>query len=173
MKAIEKIETIGWVLVLVFIFLLIMKLRQESERILREGGEVVVTVISKKRSYVRFTYVIDGVEYENSDKPDLDIYRSIKAGERYMAKYDRNNPRSSIVFFSKPVMTEGEFAETEATLVDERSIYVKFKYSVNGQVYSRWQILDRDESFDAEPYLNKKIKAKYNVEDPNIAYLLL
>ncbi len=173
MDAFEKLKTIGWVLILVFCVFLILRLRNKSEKILKEGEETIATVIRKKNSYVHYTYVVDNVEYNGSDKPDFSVYRSIVAGEEYVAKYHRDNPRYPIVLFSKPVIGEGEFSDVEGILTEGRGRYVEFKYSVNNQWYSRWQKLEKDKSFDPKPLINKKFRVKYNINTPTIAYLII
>lgn len=81
-----------------------------DERIIEEGVDGVRTAFDEGKRIIKIKYLAGGVEYQTGVGKG---HSGIFDGEQFMIKYLPDDPKSVVVFFDKPFMSD-EYSYSEA-----------------------------------------------------------
>lgn len=108
-------------------------------RNLPKKGDKVEGIVYSGFRYITWKYKVQGREYEvKLSKSD---YPFVIDGEKYYVYYDSNNPSSSIMLFTEPIINFSEFDTITSlpltAVYDKGSQLVSFNYLIKGDTVRR------------------------------------
>jgi hypothetical protein len=134
-------------------------------------GEFVRITGNTKGSSGVYRYKVDGSSFFLHDAK----FTELIIGEKFLIKYDKNEPKKAKIFFDKPMFTENEITETTIGVIKGlsgkwvlSSASVTYVYMLNGIEYERWQFYNWENS---NIKLEDKFEVKYLLSNPRRAIM--
>ncbi|UII32463.1 hypothetical protein LVD17_01240 [Fulvivirga ulvae] len=115
--------------------------------------------------YLKVRYWVDGgIHVFGQREP----FAFLQDGEEYIVKYMHKNPSYLVVYYDRPVFSEGVEYQTVscASLVRSYGV-VDFRYIVNDTEYRRRSPYKEGQSLQSNDY-----RVKFRVDNPRIGYLV-
>lgn len=103
---------------------------------------------------------------------------SFVIGDKFKLKYEKDNPKKSIVILEKPIFLENEITDTiKGKIVDIQYFNkssIDFEYEVDGLIYSRTQVLSEDfENLYPDLEIGKYCKVRFLIDNPQRSIIYL
>lgn len=137
---------------------------------LNENGIKVEGVVYSGFRYITWKYKVNGYEYEvKLSKSD---YPFVIDGEMYYIYYDADNPSSSIMSFTEPIIDTTAFDTITSlpltAVYDKGSQLVKFAYLIEGDTIRREHRYYFKNDFSST---EQRFKIYVKSDNPNISYI--
>lgn len=138
-------------------------------KLTEKGAKVEGTVFSGFR-YITWKYKVEGRMYEvKLSKSD---YPFIVDGEKYLVYYDIENPSSSIMSFTEPIIEPSVFDTVTSIPMtvnyDKGSELISFSYLHNGDTIKRMHRYKFKKKFSAS---EQRFPVYINSTNPKISYI--
>jgi len=155
---------LGLITIIVFYFW-----QSEIIKSVKSEGLKTICVIESYGDNVICRYKIDDKLFEFKESQP---YSGLQSGERYEISYLPENKERAVVLYENFIIPDSlMFLETNSINANEQFVSsnrIKFSYSVDGKIYTRYQKYKIGEKIDE----GKIYVVKYDPNNPRIAYLI-
>ncbi len=161
----KYIPPIVAILVLFGTFFFLFRIEEERQvDVARKGKTTVCSVYDEGKRMIKIKYVINGNEYTNAVGKG---YSNIEDGEEFLLNYDPLDPKSVVVHFDLPVLSEEyNYSQTACLSISKRLSILDFTYRVGDE------LIIRKAQFRGHSLNNSDYVVKYRTENPQIGYLI-
>jgi len=138
----------------------------------KKTGEQTIGLIDSDLKNISWTYTVNGQTFTR--RFSRSHYYFMEDGEKYIIRYDKNDPEQSSLVDTEPIYDTTKFIKTSSLPLElefkKGSHEVTFQFLVKGDTITRInRVLFDSDTFEKE----SNYKVFYNPENPIISYINL
>ncbi|MCI5080182.1 MAG: hypothetical protein MRY78_00745 [Saprospiraceae bacterium] len=162
----ELLGLIGFIALVVSIFIYNMKTKQEKWTYLTKEGSITSGTVQVRYKGVDITYIVNGKSYKYSTRS---MPRGIFSGEKYAVYYDPNQPSKRVVDFTTPMYDTLNFTsicvDNFEKIGNNSGGLIRFEYNYNDTQLVRYHRIRVNSINRPGPY-----KVWVNKNNPKLSY---